>query len=84
MAADRSTALFWDFQRGAIEPAIVMKRRTVLLFLLFLALAAFYASVTSENVPHIMSEQKNQAETLNRLDEQVLGSAEDKTGEQDR
>jgi len=61
-----------------------MQRRALLLFLLFLALATFYAVVTRESVPRITRAQKNQTEYLNRLDEQVLGPATTEDGERDR
>jgi len=49
-----------------------MQRRGYLLFILFVALAAFYASVTRENVSMITAKQQSQTERFNQLDESVL------------
>jgi preprotein translocase subunit SecG len=54
---------------------MAMHRRTVLLFILFLALAAFYAMVMRESSQLLSNRQKQLTETLNQLDEQVLGPA---------
>lgn len=52
-----------------------MQRRVYLMFVLFLVLAAFYASVMRGNAPVIQSEQKAQTELFNQLDEQALSQA---------
>jgi len=49
-----------------------MQRRGFLLFILFVVLAAFYASVSREGVPVITAKQKSQTERFNQLDESVL------------
>ena len=49
-----------------------MQRRVYLLFVLFIVVAGFYASVTRDNVPSIQSEQKAQTEMFNQLDERAL------------
>jgi hypothetical protein len=46
------------------------------LFILFVVLAVFYASITRQNVPAISAKQKAQTDMLNQLDEQVLGEEE--------
>ena len=61
-----------------------MQRRTLLLFLLFLVLAAFYAAVTQENVPRITGAQQEQTESLNQLDERVLGPVREEVDNKDR
>jgi hypothetical protein len=50
---------------------IVMQRRVYLLFILFVVLAAFYASLARE-VPEITAKQQAQTEQFNHLDETVL------------
>jgi hypothetical protein len=50
-----------------------MQRRV---FLLFVVLAGFYASVTSESMPRIESEQKAQTDQFNHLDELATGKTE--------
>lgn len=59
-----------------------MQRRMILLFVLFVVLAALYATVTRQNMPGIQARQKAQTETLNHLDEVALGrKAEDRSGD---
>jgi hypothetical protein len=50
-----------------------VQRRVFLLFILFIVLAVFYASITRQSLPAISTEQKAQTDMLNQLDEQVLG-----------
>jgi hypothetical protein len=52
-----------------------VQRRVFLLFMLFVVLAGFYASVTSESMPRIESEQKAQTDQFNHLDELATGKA---------
>jgi hypothetical protein len=47
------------------------------LFVLFVVLAGFYASVTQQSVPIIQSEQEAQTEMFNQLDEPVLDQVKD-------
>lgn len=49
-----------------------MQTRVYLLFILFVVLAAFYASVTRESAPVIASKQQAQTEMFNQLDEAAL------------
>lgn len=56
-----------------------MQRRVVLMFILFVVLAGYYASVTYDNVPTIQSQQKAQTEMFNQLDEQALSQVKDTT-----
>lgn len=57
---------------------VVMPRRVFLLFILFLAVAGFYASVTRESVPRIASRQQVQTEQFNQIDSVAIsGAAED-------
>lgn len=56
-----------------------MQRRVVLMFVLFVVLAGFYASVTYDSVPTIQSQQKAQTEMFNQLDEQALSQVKDTT-----
>lgn len=49
-----------------------VQRRAILLLILLVVLALFYASVTLDRVPDIVSSQKAQTDQFNRLDEQVL------------
>jgi len=49
-----------------------MHRRAILLLILLVVLAIFYASVAVDPAPRIISGQKAQTEQLNRLDEQVF------------
>jgi len=58
---------------------IVMQRRVLLLFVLFVVMAGFYTSVTSESVPTITTEQKAQTELFNQLDEHALKLAKNTT-----
>ena len=54
-----------------------MQRRTILLFILFAALALFYASVANRSVPDVIARQKAQTEMFEQLDEHVLGQTSD-------
>jgi hypothetical protein len=49
------------------------------MFILFVVLAGYYASVTYDNVPTIQSQQKAQTEMFNQLDEQALSQVKDTT-----
>ena len=55
---------------------VVMQQRVILLFLLFVVMAAFYASVSSETVTSVAQRHRAQAEMFNRMDESVLGREE--------
>lgn len=59
-----------------------MQRRVYLLFLLFLVLAGFYASVARENVPIISARQQAQTDRFNQLDETVLMQKSDTVAKQ--
>ena len=48
---------------------IVMQKRSYLLFVLFVVVAAFYTSVTRMGTPAINAEQQAQTDRFNRLDE---------------
>jgi hypothetical protein len=50
-----------------------MQRRAFLLLVLLAVMAAFYASIARQSVPAISASQKAQTESLNQLDERVLG-----------
>lgn len=58
-----------------------MHRRAILLLILLVVLAVFYASVAVDRAPVIISSQKAQTEQLNRLDEQVLSAPDGASGE---
>lgn len=49
-----------------------MLKRSYLLFLLFVVIAAFYASVTHTGALAIQAEQQVQTDRFNRLDEAAL------------
>lgn len=49
-----------------------MQQRVILLFLLFVVLAAFYASLSSDAVPVLTQRQRAQTELFNQLDHNTL------------
>lgn len=56
-----------------------MQPRVYLLFILFVVLAAFYASVTRESVPEMAAKQHAQTEMFNQLDEIAVKQGEEVT-----
>ena len=53
-----------------------MQTRILLLFILFLALAVFFATMSRQNVSDIASKQQAQVETMNQLDEIAFSKSE--------
>jgi len=53
-----------------------MQRRVLLLFVLFLVLAAFYATLTRQSMSDIASRQRAQTEAINQLEESALSESE--------
>lgn len=51
---------------------VVIQRRLILLFVLFLVLTLFYRVVIRQNMAGIEALQKAQTEALNNLDERAL------------
>jgi hypothetical protein len=49
-----------------------MQRRVILLFILFVVLAGFYASVTRTSMPALTGKQKAQTEQFNQIEQVVV------------
>jgi hypothetical protein len=53
-----------------------MQLRALLLFVLFLVLAAFYATMTRQSMSDFTDKQRAQTEAINQLDERALSESE--------
>ncbi len=49
-----------------------MRKRVILLFVLFLVLTLFYSAGIRQSMPNMNAKQKAQTEMLNNLDERAL------------
>ena len=73
----RNCGILKPVERGLdINKGIVMQRRVFLLFILFVVLAGFYASVTRTSVPVLTGKQRAQTEQFNQIDQVAVSAKE--------
>lgn len=67
-------AVFLLLRRGGalLIKGVAMQQRVILLFVLFVVLAAFYASVSRQSVPVITQKQRAQTELFDEMDANAL------------